>query len=59
MNKKILSVKAILNEYYNRGLRMIEIYKHEFKDLSIIAQIKIEIINLSYLWMTYHLKNLK
>lgn len=38
---KSSSVKAILNEYYNRGLRMIEIYKHEFKDLSnVIAQIK-------------------
>jgi predicted AAA+ superfamily ATPase len=38
---KSSSVKAILNEYYGRGLRMIEIYKHEFKDLSkVIAQIK-------------------
>lgn len=38
---KSSSVKAILNENYNRGLRMIEIYKHEFKNLSnVIAQIK-------------------
>ena len=38
---KSSSVKAILNEYYDNGLRMIEIYKHEFKDLSnVIAQIK-------------------
>lgn len=38
---KSTSVKAILNEYYEQGLRMIEIYKHQFKDLtSIIAQIK-------------------
>ena len=38
---KSTSIKAILNEYYDRGLRMIEIYKHQFKDLSnIIAQIK-------------------
>lgn len=38
---KSSSVKAILNEYYSKGLRMIEIYKHEFKDLSnVIAQIK-------------------
>lgn len=38
---KSSSVKAVLNEYYDRGLRMIEIYKHQFKDLSsVIAQIK-------------------
>lgn len=34
-------IKAILNEYYDRGLRMIEIYKHQFRDLSsVIAQVK-------------------
>ena len=38
---KSTSIKAILNQYYSRGLRMIEIYKHEFRDLSkIIAAIK-------------------
>ncbi len=38
---KSSSIKAILNEYYDRGLRMIEVYKHQFKDLSaIINQIK-------------------
>ncbi|BCN30355.1 ATP-binding protein [Anaeromicropila herbilytica] len=38
---KSTSVKAILNEYYSKGLRMIEIYKHQFEDLSsVIAQIK-------------------
>lgn len=38
---KSTSVKALINEYYDRGLRMIEIYKHQFKDLSsILAQIK-------------------
>ncbi len=38
---KSSSIKAILNEYYDRGLRMIEIYKHQFKDLSdVINQIK-------------------
>ncbi len=31
---KSTSVKAILNQYYDKGLRMIELYKHEFKDLS-------------------------
>ena len=38
---KSTSVRAVLNEYYDRGLRMIEIYKHQFRDLSdVIAQIK-------------------
>lgn len=38
---KSTSVKAILNGYYSRGLRVIEIYKHQFEDLSaVIAQIK-------------------
>ncbi|MBE6666225.1 MAG: ATP-binding protein [Ruminococcaceae bacterium] len=34
-------VKALINEYYDEGLRMIEIYKHQFRDLSeIIATVK-------------------
>lgn len=38
---KSSSIKAILNEYYDSGLRMIEVYKHQFKDLSaIINQVK-------------------
>lgn len=38
---KSTSVKALINEYYDRGLRMIEIYKHQFGDLSaILGQIK-------------------
>ena len=38
---KSTSIKAILNEYYDRGLRMIEIYKHQFKYLSqIISHVK-------------------
>jgi len=38
---KSSSVKAVLNEYYDCGLRMIEIYKHQFRDLSaVIASIK-------------------
>ena len=38
---KSSSVKALLNEYYDRGLRMIEVYKHQFQDLpSVINQIK-------------------
>lgn len=38
---KSTSVKALVNEYYDQGLRMIEIYKHQFEDLSaILARIK-------------------
>jgi predicted AAA+ superfamily ATPase len=47
---KSTSVKAILNEYYSKGLRMIEIYKHQFEDLStVIAQIK----NRNYRFIIY------
>lgn len=38
---KSSSVKALINEYYDSGLRMIEIYKHQFQDLStVIAAVK-------------------
>ena len=38
---KSTSVKALVNEYFSRGLRMIEIYKHQFGELSrILAEIK-------------------
>lgn len=38
---KSSSVKAVLNEYYGRGLRIIEVYKHQFKALSdVLEQIK-------------------
>lgn len=38
---KSSSIKALLHKYYDQGLRMIEIYKHQFKDLSeVIAQVK-------------------
>lgn len=34
-------IKAIANEYYEKGLRIIEIYKHQFQDLNeVISQIK-------------------
>lgn len=47
---KSTSVKAILNEYYDQGLRMIEIYKHQFEDLStVISQIK----NRNYKFIIY------
>ena len=38
---KSSSVKAVLNEYYDQGLRIIEVYKHQFKALSdVLEQIK-------------------
>ena len=47
---KSTSVKAVLNMYYSQGLRMIEVFKHEFKDLSrIIAEIK----NRNYRFIIY------
>lgn len=47
---KSTSVKAIVNEFYPQGLRMIEIYKHQFQDLSnVIAQIK----NRNYKFIIY------
>lgn len=47
---KSTSIKAILNQYYSRGLRMIEIYKHEFKNLSkVISEIK----NRNYRFVIY------
>ena len=47
---KSTSIKAILNQYYPRGLRMIEIYKHEFKDLSRVIN---EIKNRNYRFIIY------
>ena len=47
---KSTSVKAILNEYADQGLRMIEIYKHQFGLLSkVIAQVK----NRNYRFMIF------
>lgn len=38
---KSSSVKAIVNEYYDRGLRIIEVYKHQFRMLSdVLEQVK-------------------
>ncbi len=38
---KSTCIKAILNQYYDQGLRMIEVYKHQYQDLNdVIAQIK-------------------
>lgn len=47
---KSTSIKAIVNEFYDQGLRMIEIYKHQFQDLSnVIAQVK----NRNYRFIIY------
>lgn len=47
---KSSSIKAILNQYYDQGLRMIEIYKHQFQDLNaVIAQVK----NRNYKFIIY------
>lgn len=47
---KSTSIKAIVNQFYPQGLRMIEIYKHQFKNLStIISQVK----NRNYKFIIY------
>ena len=47
---KSTSIKAIINQYYGQGLRMIEIFKHQFRDLNkVIGQIK----NRNYRFIIY------
>lgn len=47
---KSSSIKGILNRYYDRGLRIIEIYKYQFQDLNdVIAQVK----NRNYKFIIY------
>ncbi|MCR5716749.1 MAG: ATP-binding protein [Lachnospiraceae bacterium] len=47
---KSSSIKAITNEYFDKGLRIIEIYKHQFRMLNdVIAQIK----NRNYKFIIY------
>ena len=47
---KSSSIKAIANQYYEDGLRIIEVYKHQFKDLNdVITQIK----NRNYKFIIY------
>ena len=47
---KSTSIKAIANEYYDKGLRIIEIYKHQLQDLNdVIAQVK----NRNYKFIIY------
>ena len=47
---KSSSIKGIANEYYDQGLRIIEVYKHQFQDLNdVITQIK----NRNYKFIIY------
>lgn len=47
---KSSSIKAIANQYYEDGLRVIEVYKHQFQDLNdVISQIK----NRNYKFIIY------
>ena len=47
---KSSSIKGILNRYYDKGLRIIEIYKHQFQDLNdVISQVK----NRNYKFIIY------
>ncbi len=47
---KSSSIKAIANEYYGEGLRIIEVYKHQFRYLNdVISQIK----NRNYKFIIY------
>lgn len=47
---KSSSIKGIANEYYDKGLRIIEVYKHQFKYLNeVISQVK----NRNYKFIIY------
>ncbi len=47
---KSSSIKGIVNAYYDKGLRIIEIYKHQFQDLNeVISQLK----NRNYKFIIY------
>ena len=47
---KSSSIKGILNRYYDRGLRIIELYRHQFQDLNdVITQTK----NRNYKFIIY------
>ncbi|MCR4590814.1 MAG: ATP-binding protein [Lachnospiraceae bacterium] len=43
-------VKGILNRYFDRGLRMIEVFKHQFRDLNDVVK---EIKNRNYRFIIY------
>lgn len=45
---KSSSIRAILNEYYGQGLRMIEVYKHQYQELNELID-KLKIRNYKYI----------
>ena len=47
---KSTMIKAIINQYYEQGLRMIEIYKHQFEDLSAVISL---VKNRNYKFIIY------
>ena len=47
---KSTCIKAIVNQYYDRGLRLIEIYKHQFRELSQIIR---DVKNRNYRFIIY------
>ncbi len=47
---KSTCVKGILNQYFDRGLRMIEIFKHQFRDLNDVVK---EVKNRNYRFIIY------
>ena len=57
---KSTSIKAIVNQYYDDGLRMIEIYKHQLNICQKLSQqSKTETTDLSYIWMTSHSRSMR
>lgn len=47
---KSTSIKAIVNQYYDEGLRMIEVYKHQFQDLNAVISL---VKNRNYRFILY------
>ena len=47
---KSTSIKAIINEYYDSGLRMIEIFKHQLNDIAAVIS---EVKNRNYKFIIY------
>lgn len=47
---KSSSIKAVLNEFYPKGLRMIEVYKHQFDKLSSVIE---QVRNRNYKFIIY------
>ena len=57
---KSSSIKAIMNEFYSKGLRLIEVYKHQSKICQkLFLRLKAAIINSSFIWMICHLRSLR